>query len=85
MTVLIIIIIAIGIGLYLYASMRKKQTQTMPSFANTKAEKGGYWEGFKRRKPEQAKQIEIISGRDMSNLDDVSVFQIVTSLTYKIP
>ena len=52
----------------------------MPSFANTKAEKGGYWEGFKRRKPEQAKQIEIISGRDMSNLDDVSVFQIVTSL-----
>lgn len=52
----------------------------MPSFANTKAGKGGYWEGFKRRKPEQAKQIEMTCGRDMSNLDDVSAFQIVTSL-----
>lgn len=40
----------------------------------------GYWEGFKRRNPLQAKQVEMLIGRDMSRLDNRTAYQIVASL-----
>jgi hypothetical protein len=40
-----------------------------------------YWEDFKTRKPTVAKEIEQISGRNMSRLDSSSAHQVVNSLT----
>lgn len=41
---------------------------------------GFYWRGFKSRKPQAAKDIEKITGKDMSKLSDIDAFQIVTTL-----
>ncbi|MBD5293832.1 MAG: hypothetical protein HDR75_04465 [Bacteroides sp.] len=41
---------------------------------------GFYWRGFKSRKPQAAKDIEKITGKDMSKLSDIDAFQIVTML-----
>ena len=39
---------------------------------------GFYWSDFKNRKPQVAKEIEEVIGKDMSKLSDVDAFQIVT-------
>lgn len=40
---------------------------------------GNYWQGFKVRKPQDAKAIETLCGRDMDALTDADAFQIVSS------
>lgn len=47
--------------------------------ASTK-DPGFYWRNFKTRKPQVAKEIEEIIGKDMSKLSDDDVFQLVTML-----
>lgn len=41
---------------------------------------GNYWNNFKVRKPNQAKDIEIICKRDLSKLSDKDAFEIVSTL-----
>ena len=41
--------------------------------------KGNYWQGFKARKPQDAKAIESFSGRNMDAISDADAFQIVSS------
>lgn len=40
---------------------------------------GNYWQGFKVRKPQDAKAIEVLCGRDMDALTDADAFQIVST------
>ena len=42
---------------------------------------GNYWQGFKVRKPHDAKAIEALCGRDMDALTDADAFQIVSSFS----
>lgn len=42
---------------------------------------GNYWQGFKVRKPQDAKAIEALCGRDMDALTDADAFQIVSSFS----
>jgi hypothetical protein len=44
-------------------------------------EHGNYWQGFKVRKPQDAKAIETLCGRDMETLTDANAFQIVSSFS----
>ena len=41
--------------------------------------KGNYWQGFKTRKPQDAKAIESFCGRNMDAISDADAFQIVSS------
>ncbi len=41
---------------------------------------GHYWEGFKRRKPTEAREIELLTGRDLSKMSGKMAFEIVTTL-----
>jgi hypothetical protein len=47
-------------------------------YAASSKNPGFYWRDFKNRKPEVAKEIEEVSGKDMSTVSDVDAFQIVT-------
>lgn len=40
---------------------------------------GNYWQGFKVRKPQDAKAIDALCGRNMNALTDADAFQIVSS------
>lgn len=41
---------------------------------------GNYWQSFKTRKPQDAKAIKELCGRDMDKISDADAFQIVASL-----
>lgn len=42
---------------------------------------GNYWQGFKVRKSQDAKEIESLCGRDMDALTDADAFQLVSSFS----
>lgn len=87
MLVLIIFAIVIVIILWAYRCKSKKVSVSpkdimtaVNRMATQSSSKGFYWENFKIRKPQQAKEIEQLSNRDMSRLDDNAAFQLVTTL-----
>lgn len=53
---------------------------TVNRLASVSKNPGFYWRNFKNRKPQVAKEIEDLIGKDMSKLSDVDAFQIVTML-----
>ena len=81
MTFAIILILIIVIFVFIVNKNKSKPAQnTVPSANHANTSSTGYWDGFKIRKPKEAKEIELISGRDMSRLDNASAYQIVTTL-----
>lgn len=86
---IVIIIIAVLLVLYYFfkkghASKDVKQdTNAMIMDAVHNIAKNNnvhYWDGFKSRKPKEAKAIEELCGRDMSKASDKDAFEIVTTL-----
>lgn len=76
-------------GLFDFFKKKKPQPQVNPDLnrklmdavhkiGNTST--GRYWEGFKMRKPTDARGIEEICGRDLSQILDKDAFEIVTSI-----
>ena len=93
MWIIILIIIAIVLAIILLTNKSKRgvssskqsysQADIMASINKLAAnsnDPGFYWRNFKNRKPQIAKEIEDITGKDMNKLSDVDAFQIVTML-----
>ena len=62
-------------------SSSKLSNNAMMDIAKTIGQnrRGNYWQGFKARKPQDAKAIDALCGRDMETLTDADAFQIVSS------
>ena len=62
-------------------SSPKFDNKTMMDIAKTVGRDGhgNYWQGFKVRKPQDAKAIDALCGRNMNALTDADAFQIVSS------
>lgn len=62
-------------------SPSKFHNRTMMDIAKTVGRNGhgNYWQGFKVRKPQDAKAIDALCGRDMNALTDADAFQLVSS------
>lgn len=62
-------------------SSHKLNNNAMMEIAKTVGQngRGNYWQGFKVRKPQDAKAIDALCGRDMDALTDADAFQIVSS------
>lgn len=59
---------------------RKDIMDAVNRLASESKNPGSYWRNFKNRKPQVAKEIEDVIGKDMSKLSDIDAFQIVTML-----
>ena len=89
--IIAIIIIAVCVIIYFVVkgnnSSKTKTVQTPLSHSDMmgiarsigKNEHGNYWQSFKLRKPQEAKAIEQLCGRNMDSLSNADAFQIVST------
>ena len=91
MTIIIIAIVVCVLIYFLVRSNKKeektpRQMQPADLMELTKKvvaqsnKKGFYWQDFKNRKPDQAADIEALTGKDLSKATDIDAFQIVTTV-----